>query len=320
MIQQLLDLIHSIPFFSSLAFGITAMILVGTSWCLIGYVMGQAPKKQLNVDTVLLAVSAVSILVSAILFVSFGNHFTGTGRELLFCLGCYFGCGLLNNIMLYLMSKAMQRGPNGIIWVCIQSAMIFPFLVGILFYGDIFNVFRGIGIVLLLIALFMFGFLKDNTVQGGKWRLITFSAFLITGCIQTLATAPSFYDFARSIDSALRVLATQTGGFASVILMLLIRREKNFGPAMRETLRRPLLWGYILIMQGFALIFSYMLLYPGLDVMAEHHLGGIAYPLMVASSIIGFSLFSVIQLKERFSVPQLIALTICILGIICCCC
>ncbi|MBQ6599689.1 MAG: hypothetical protein IJH79_19240 [Lentisphaeria bacterium] len=35
MFQQILEYVGSVPFFSSVAFGITAMVIVGSSWCLV---------------------------------------------------------------------------------------------------------------------------------------------------------------------------------------------------------------------------------------------------------------------------------------------
>ena len=48
MFQAMLNFLDSIPFFSSVAFGIIAMVIVGSSWCLVGLVMGDAPKKGIE--------------------------------------------------------------------------------------------------------------------------------------------------------------------------------------------------------------------------------------------------------------------------------
>lgn len=69
--------------------------------------------------------------------------------------------------MLQIMSYAMQRGPNGIIWTIIQSALIFPFLGGVVFFHVRLNAFRISGILLLLAALVLFGFGKDNSPRSG---------------------------------------------------------------------------------------------------------------------------------------------------------
>ena len=50
------------------------------------------------------------------------------------------------------MSRAMQCGPNGIIWAIIQSAMIFPFIFGVAFYDVKLNILRILGICLMIVS------------------------------------------------------------------------------------------------------------------------------------------------------------------------
>ena len=48
MLNQLVQFFSSISFFNTVAFGIIAMVIVGSSWCLVGLVMGDAPKKGIE--------------------------------------------------------------------------------------------------------------------------------------------------------------------------------------------------------------------------------------------------------------------------------
>ena len=48
MFQQILDYLNAVPFFTTPAFGILALVIVGSSWCLVGLVMGDAPKKNIE--------------------------------------------------------------------------------------------------------------------------------------------------------------------------------------------------------------------------------------------------------------------------------
>lgn len=48
MIQSLTELLNGIPFFSSVWFGVIAMLIVGGSFCLVGLVMGDAPKRGIE--------------------------------------------------------------------------------------------------------------------------------------------------------------------------------------------------------------------------------------------------------------------------------
>ena len=48
MIQEFFQSVGNMPFFNSVWFGIMAMVIVGSSWCLIGLVMGDAPKRGIE--------------------------------------------------------------------------------------------------------------------------------------------------------------------------------------------------------------------------------------------------------------------------------
>lgn len=71
-------------------------------------------------------------------------------------LGSYYCAGILNYAGLQAMGKGMQLGPNGAVWGIMQSALIVPFLGGILLFGQVLTVPRLAGILLLVTALFFF--------------------------------------------------------------------------------------------------------------------------------------------------------------------
>ena len=218
------------------------------------------------------------------------------------------------------MSAAMQRGPNGIIWAIVQSAMIFPFTMGILFFGAEFNVFRGIGIFMLLAALGMFGFLKDNSQSSGKWQLLTLFSFLSTGGIHVFSTLPSFFPEAQEVSSVARAASSAAGMMAASVICNVIRKGKPFWTEFFQQLRMPILWKFVLVMQLFSLFGLYFLMYPGLDVMAQHGIAGMGYPLMVGSCIVIFPLIGFFFLKERINKAQVVAFLCCIGGLILICC
>lgn len=55
-------------------------------------------------------------------------------------LGSYYCAGILNYAGLQAMGKGMQLGPNGAVWGIMQSALIVPFLGGILLFGQVLTV------------------------------------------------------------------------------------------------------------------------------------------------------------------------------------
>ena len=163
----------------ALGFAVPALILVGLSWTLTGVVMSDAPRKELDPALILLLSGLVGLCINVTILSMQVNRLPAL-RVWLLAGGCYFISSGLNFLMLQVMSYAMQRGPNGVIWSLIQSALVFPFLTGVLFYGSAFTIIRCAGLVLVLLALALLGAAKENQVKSQGWKKPTFLAFLMT--------------------------------------------------------------------------------------------------------------------------------------------
>ena len=306
-------------FLESPVFGIMAMVIVGSSWCLAGLIMGDAPKKKIDTSLVQFFGAFVSVTVSLILGLSTVRMPDCSFEVFFWACGALFTGAFINFFMMQLMSEAMQKGPNGVIWAIIQSALIFPFIGGIVFFDVVLNFWRGLGIVLLLSALVFFGMVKSNNRKGdSSWKRLAFAALAICAVQQTLTTAPSYYPEAREIPSIIRALATAGGALSAAVIYNVIRLKKE--PALKNLFISNFLnfrlWKYVGALQFFNLIFAYTLFYPGMDVMAKAGMGGMCYPMMVGSCIVSFTLTSVFILKEKVRSIQLIALGLCISGLV----
>ena len=321
MFQQLLQFLNTIPFFSSAIFGIIAMIIVGSSWCLVGLVMGDAPKKGIEPSLVQLGGALFSACLSLIIMVATSAYSTATGYATFLTCLTYFIATCLNFVMLQLMSKAMQLGPNGIIWSIIQSALVFPFICGIAFFDVKFTFLRGSGIVLLLAALVLFAFTKnnDNRSGGKKWKVLAFTCMVIAAIQQNLATLPSYFEAARGVPSIVRSLSSASGQLFMAIIWNLVQMNPERWNQLKSNIRNVILWKYIAVLQMFSLIFAYTLFYPGMNVMADKGMGGMCYPMLVGSCIVSFTLSSIWLLKEKVRPVQLAALIVCIAGLVLIC-
>ena len=322
MFSSIIKEISSIPFFSTITFGVIAMVITGSSWCLTGLVMGDAPKKGVSTALVQLAGAVTSTVAGLIILMITGN-FSGSSFPVTFLvMANYFILGVMNFFLMQLMSYAMQRGPNGVIWCIIQSAMLFPFLSGVIFFGIHLNVFRCAGIVFLLTALVLFGLSKDNSTKQalpGSWKIPAFAGLAIAALQQCLATMPSYYPEAREVASITRALGGSSGIAISAVLYTLKKMTPELKQQLKDNFRSKVLWKYVLILQGFGLLFAYTLFYPGLDAMAVNGLGGMCYPMLVGSCIVSFTISSIFFLKEKIHLIQLIALACCIGGLVCIC-
>ncbi len=313
------EFFNSIPFFGTVWFGIIAMVIVGSSWCLVGLVMGDAPKRGIEPSLVQLFGHGFSCTLSTIIMFSTASVPKGSLSVILTTCLVYAVCGSINFFMLQIMAYAMQRGPNGIIWSIIQSALIFPFIGGIIFFGVKLNLPRLGGIIALLAALVMFGFGKDNSNDKGGWKIPAFICLAFCAVQQNLQVAPSYFEEARVVNSIVRSLSVATGGFISAIIYNLVRMNPERKIQLKSNLRNMTLWKYVGALQFFGLIFAYTLMYPGMNSMADHGLGGMCYPMLVGSCIISFTLSSVLLLKEKVQPIQLAALIFCISGLVLIC-
>lgn len=321
MFQQILEYLETIPFFSSTAFGILAMVIVGSSWCLVGLVMGDAPKKGIEPSLVQLFGAAFSATASLIILLATSAYSTASPTATFLTCLTYFVGSMLNFVMLQLMSQAMQCGPNGIVWAIIQSALVFPFIGGIVFFGVRFTPLRGTGIALLLAALILFALTKNNSrkTEGGKWKILAFAGLAIAAIQQNLTTMPSYFEAARGVPSILRALSAATGTFTMAMLWNLLQWNRVRWEKLKSGIRNPTLWKYIAALQFFNLFFAYTLFYPGMNIMARAGMGGMCYPMMVGSCIVSFTLASVWLLKEKIRPVQAAALAVCIAGLVLIC-
>ena len=302
---------------------ILGLVFVGSSWTLVGVVMGSAPKKGLAPETVQFFGSLIPITLG-LTFLHLGTfgeiNWSGAAahKAILF----YGLSSFLNFWLMQLMSMAMQRGPNGIIWSFTQAGMMLTFLYGVIFQNDIVTWVRILGLIVLLTALLLLGLARDNSYDNKNktWLWMACGCFLLCGSNQILAMIPTydeavrseFHSVARSvvISSTTMVLATSRN---------IIRNKGTFLEKLKASVSNKYLWIFVGAQQFFALISAYFIQYKCLDYLSAHNLGSAGYPILVASCLAGFSIYSIFGLKEKTSLIQKIGLLFCILGIILIC-
>ena len=299
-------------------FGLIALSLTGVSWSLFGIVMGSAPKRGVDASFVQFFSGAVSILANGFLLLLIRPEWNSS---MYLALLCYGFAGVLNFLLLQLMSIAMQSGPNGIIYGIVQSGVVFPFMMGILFFAVPCPPTRIAGMGLLIIALFLFGIAKgsgDDKKQG-NWMIPAFASFLFCGLQQCFTNLPSYYTELAKLNPAARTMVSFFGVIFGAFCWNFVKiRFYGFKPDWKQ-LRSKYLWIYVLILQGFGLFSSYFLLYNGMDALAKAGVGSIAYPLLVSSCIIGFFLYSSLILREKIRPIQMAAFIFCLTGIVLIC-
>ena len=296
-----------------MTFGIIAMVLVGCSWTVCGYIMGNAPKH--NIDSKLLLFFGA--LLSFVLSFSYGiatMHPITSYTGYIFCFVVLVFSGIFNFFQLDIMSLAMQRGPNGVIWTITQAGFILPFLMGIVFFDVKLSWYMVIGFASILISLVFFGMTQSNSGQG-KWKLLVSIAFLMAGLGQCFSNIPSYYAETNAVSGAFRTAFWSIGMMIGAILVN-IKKIKTLAMGVKDYSKRFEVWKYAFMLQIFELIASLFLLFYGMDALSNAGVGAIAYPLMVCSCLICFEVISIAILREKKTILQVVALLLCLAGVV----
>ena len=303
-----------------LIWGIAAMVVTGLTWLIWGVIMGRISRDHISADQLIFVCSGVAALVS--LFIALLKLWPPVPFGTVFCTGIIlFAGGLFNNRQLYFLAKAMEYGPNGIIWSITQSGFIIPFWVGVICFSVPLTGWRIAGALVLFIAIYVMGLARNNQTSSGNWRLFTFTAFAMTGITQTLNNLPSYLDRVHDVDSIWRTFFTTAGLTAGTPLaMLFSGKWKTFCNETIEAVKNKRLWFYAFTLEFFNIFGSIFLLYPGMDILVKAQAGAIAYPLMIGSCIAGFEIYSFAILHEKRNALQMGALLLCLFGVAAICC
>ena len=291
--------------------GISLLVLTGLSWVGTGVVISNAAKKSIDIGSIQFLSALITTIVSAALLI-FGFWPKSASNQAIFLTGgLIMLSGFINYIILLSMGRAMSLGPNGIVWAIIQSAFIFPFMMGIFCFDVPVNAMRIAGLMLIVCSVACYGLGKNTPAQGkkyGNWYIPAFVGFICAGLNQSLNNLPSYLNETENINSVFRAGASQTGTILACLVFNLPNLLK-----LRQTPIRPIISSAV-IMVGINLICSFFFLYKALDIFADLKIGATAYPIIVSSCITGFFIFSTFILKEKSSILQKIGFVIGISG------
>ncbi len=139
-------------------------------------------------------------------------------------LGIFFICSLFG------IAEATARSGISVAQVANRMSVVFPISVAILFYNNSLTVFKIVGILLALTAVYMVSHKENvNTPQQKKWWLLPLIVFILSGIIdssinyaqRTLLNESNFDVFLSTI------FATAFGfGFIVLLYNLLIKKQQ----------------------------------------------------------------------------------------------
>ena len=274
--------------------GFILVLITGLFWIGIGIAVSRCSAKGWNYSIVSgLTYLGASLICAMILagkrIHSGASGFSGFG---------FFMSGLAGVAHFYsylLTAKAMQRGPNGLVWSIMQSGMLGTFLMGMLFFGEKPAVSQLSGMFLLLSGILVMGMTKVETssVHGKNWMLLSLGALLLTMTTQCCNTLPSYFHTMEGNSHLSRTLGLYLGGalaFAFTTLPGMLRRRDFGGRGEWATA------SLLAVLYPSASLFFF---YRGLDLLSQNGCAGLGYPIAIGVCVIGFSLYSLLLLKEK---------------------
>lgn len=294
--------------------GIVLLILSGICWVAIGIAVSRCSATGLNYNIVQMVSSAGAALISVPILLSAGSRPELPWKILLIVFLLHFTAGVANYFNYVLTARAMRIGHNGIVWGMMQSGLLAPFLMGVLFFNVPLPLWRVLGIVAILGGILLFSLTRNpggrfRKSAGMLWLVPTFGAFLLAGVTQCCNSLPSYWQITAGTGSVFRTFACMTGNAAGFLISL------GFDPALRRPPRREE-WKIGLILLLLFCLSNYLFFYNGLNLVAEAGIGSIGYPIPIGVCIIGFSIYSTVHLKERLPIAGWIGFAAVTLGIV----
>ena len=291
--------------------GFFLVVTAGCLWIGIGVAVSTCSARGWNYNIVqgLTSLGAALICAGILAGKSICTGSSGiSGFGFLMC--CLAGFANFYNYVLT--AKAMQRGPNGLVWGIMQSGLVGTFLMGVIFFGEKPAPLRLAGLLLILCGVFVMGLAKDakSSVRGKSWVLFSLGALSLSMVTQCCNTLPSYFPETGENDAVSRTLGLYFGGvigFAFTTLPGMVRK-RDFGGRGE--------WGTAIVLVMMNTAASLFFFYRGLDLLAEIGCGGLGYPLAIGVCVIGFSLYSLLILKEKFAPLSLAGLGAVCAGII----
>ena len=289
--------------------GFLLVITAGICWIGVGMVVSKCSARGWDFNLVQgLNYVGATLVCSLLLACSVSWSDPGSVFGLGFLMS--FLAGITNFYSFLFTAKAMERGPNGLVWGIMQSGMIGSFLLGVIAFGEKAATVRFLGLFLILSGILVMGVSRDSrsSVRGKNWVLPTLAAFLLVMITQSVNSLPSYLQ--AESGSLVRTLGLYLGGMIGFMLTTLpgMIRKRNFGVRGE--------WIAAVILMVLNVSASLFFFYRGLDLLARSGCASLGYPVSIGVCVIGFSVYSLLILKEKFARLSLAGLGAVCLGII----
>ncbi len=293
--------------------GFLMLLATGLGWTITGSMLSYMARKGISVVTLLVPQILFSVVLASIFLPDYKALTTGKVTGLLPLAILLIGAGILNSAGILVLQAAMRAGHHGTAWSIGQSALVIPFLTGILTFHEPLPLGRIIGVAAIITSLVAFGLAQEKqhgsspataSIKTRKGFFLALMAMLIFGIAQTVMSLPSHLQ--GITDTArLRVPLLYIGHCVVYIAWWWRQPERP---------KRNVVG--IAALCSIVAIASTQMLFLGIDRLAKAEMSSVGFPIAVGCSIICFAIYSALIMRETFSRWHAIGLTAALGGII----
>jgi drug/metabolite transporter (DMT)-like permease len=280
-----------------LSTGIVMLVGAGLGWAVTGTLLSHLARRRIQAASALALQMLVAMTLAWVTLPDYAAlSASGIASHWRLAL-LMFGGGLINGAGVLTMQYAMRSGHTGIVWAIGQSALIFPFLVSLMFFHEPATVMRLLGVAAILTSLIIYASARNTgTVavakakgNDGIWFFQALSVMAIFGVAQSVMSLPSHLP--ELADPARVRVPCFYLGYGLVFVVAWARHPARPHP---HTLAFAAICGVTAVT-------STLLLFLALDRLAQAQLTSIGFPTGIGASILFYACYSSAILREPFS-------------------
>jgi drug/metabolite transporter (DMT)-like permease len=290
--------------------GVLLAIIAGLLWSGIGVIMSMLARRGIPY-TAMTAPSMAFSATAAWLFVA--DHsllLSGNIARLGPLTIIMVASGVLSGLGINAISAGMRRGHHAAVWTIGQSALVVPFLAGVLLFGDRAPLLKCAGVVSVLVSVAAFGLggavpqAPGRTYTRGAWFAFAVTALLCMGVHQVLSIVPSYWRGWE--DSAhLRIPLVMSGSAITHAALCMVNRVR-----VQFSILKWAIGMCVIILP------SLVCIYRAMDLLSAHNLTAIVYPVAVGTCVVSFALYSALIVREHIDRYRAIGIVCGLAGIV----
>jgi drug/metabolite transporter (DMT)-like permease len=260
--------------------GLVLIFLTGVVWGGIGIVLGFVARRRWSVLAFMSAATTLAALGAWAFLAHWPSLLAGHVPRALPLVLLLTAAGIVGTVGMLCLQRAMTAGAAG--WTVGQSAMVIPFVVGILFLGEPPRLAGMLGLSAILGSLVAFSCNRRAPVSGSAadpgWFRQALLALLLLGIQQSLCMIPSSWE-GWTDTARLRIPLVLISGAAALLAVSAKRRLcPEHGIWLLATLYAALVVG------------GQVLLFAAMDRLRAEDRLALAYPIAIGVSMVAMAL------------------------------